>query len=306
MDDFREWLSDNLRYFMLGGAILIVLLALIFGIRLIVKNKKAKSEPPVQIEQEQNEDQKKESKDKTNDNPVDQMEKADEEVTALVENFFKALGDKDVDTLAGLVDSLEEADAASIVNANDLIEKYEVKDVYTKPGMEETANVIYAVYHYYCKDIATPVPALDQFYVKKDESGAYKIDGKADTDPAIKKFTETMLQEPDVKALTATVQEEYEAAKERDQALKTFLTDMEDKEADSAASAAAMAAANGTTLVANDDCNLRETPEGGIMEVLSKGETVTKLGVSGDWIQVEYMGEEGYIFGELLNVSEGE
>ena len=28
MDDFREWLSDNLRYFMLGGAILIIVVVL--------------------------------------------------------------------------------------------------------------------------------------------------------------------------------------------------------------------------------------------------------------------------------------
>ena len=30
LDDFREWLSDNLRYFMLGGAILVIVLVLIF------------------------------------------------------------------------------------------------------------------------------------------------------------------------------------------------------------------------------------------------------------------------------------
>ena len=28
LDDFREWLSDNLRYFMLGGAILLIVVVL--------------------------------------------------------------------------------------------------------------------------------------------------------------------------------------------------------------------------------------------------------------------------------------
>lgn len=32
MDDFREWLSDNLRYFMLGFGILAVVLILFFGV----------------------------------------------------------------------------------------------------------------------------------------------------------------------------------------------------------------------------------------------------------------------------------
>ena len=39
MDDFREWLSDNLRYFMLGGAILIIVVVAlkIFVIGLCIK-----------------------------------------------------------------------------------------------------------------------------------------------------------------------------------------------------------------------------------------------------------------------------
>ena len=37
LDDFREWLSDNLRYFMLGGAILLIVLVLIFGVRAVLE-----------------------------------------------------------------------------------------------------------------------------------------------------------------------------------------------------------------------------------------------------------------------------
>ena len=33
LDNFREWLSDNLRYILLGLAILVVLVVLFFGIR---------------------------------------------------------------------------------------------------------------------------------------------------------------------------------------------------------------------------------------------------------------------------------
>ena len=43
MDDFREWLSDNLRYFMLGGAILIIVLVLFFGVRACVGSNKGNS-----------------------------------------------------------------------------------------------------------------------------------------------------------------------------------------------------------------------------------------------------------------------
>ena len=36
LDDFREWLSDNLRYILLGLAILVVLVILFFGARALM------------------------------------------------------------------------------------------------------------------------------------------------------------------------------------------------------------------------------------------------------------------------------
>ena len=44
MDNFREWLSDNLRYFMLGGAILVIVAVLFFGIRACVGSGKGTSD----------------------------------------------------------------------------------------------------------------------------------------------------------------------------------------------------------------------------------------------------------------------
>ena len=44
LDNFREWLSDNLRYFMLGGAILIIVVVLFFGVRALVGSNRGNSE----------------------------------------------------------------------------------------------------------------------------------------------------------------------------------------------------------------------------------------------------------------------
>ena len=49
MDDFREWLSDNLRYFMLGGAILVIVLVLIFGVRAVLEVRRG---IPIKIRQQ--------------------------------------------------------------------------------------------------------------------------------------------------------------------------------------------------------------------------------------------------------------
>ena len=44
MDNFREWLSDNLRYFMLGGAILFIVAVLFFGVRACIGSGKGTSD----------------------------------------------------------------------------------------------------------------------------------------------------------------------------------------------------------------------------------------------------------------------
>lgn len=53
LDNFREWLSDNLRYILLGLAILAVLLLLFFGIKAITGNSsdKKENEPAKKTEQ---------------------------------------------------------------------------------------------------------------------------------------------------------------------------------------------------------------------------------------------------------------
>ena len=51
MDNFREWLSDNLRYFMLGGAILLIVVVLFFGIRAFMGSEKGDSSKDTTDEQ---------------------------------------------------------------------------------------------------------------------------------------------------------------------------------------------------------------------------------------------------------------
>ena len=50
MDDFREWLSDNLRYFMLGFGILALIVLIFFGIRLISNLTTDKTDATVETE----------------------------------------------------------------------------------------------------------------------------------------------------------------------------------------------------------------------------------------------------------------
>jgi hypothetical protein len=304
LDDFREWLSDNLRYFMLGGAILIIVLVLFFGIRACV-GRNSGEEQDAQVQEEQDEDSSSATDDEKTDDEEEAsaMETASEEVTALIESYYKALGDKDIATLRTLEVDLSPADEAKVTNAKDYIEGYEVGDVYTMPGLEDGTYVVYACFNYICKDIDTPVPALSQCYVITDSEGSLKIDAGAVDNSEISAYTQKLATDKAVKELTDKVQAENDAAQASDPALAEFLQGLGD---DAGTDADSISAEDGTMLTVTEDCNVRSAADSDadIIGGYAAGDTVEKKGTSGEWIEIEYDGETAYIHSSLLELPE--
>ena len=71
------------------------------------------------------------------------LEDGSEEVTALMNSYYKALGEKDITTLRTLVNNLTPSDESRITNAKDYIEGYQVSKVYMKKGMDDNSYVVY-------------------------------------------------------------------------------------------------------------------------------------------------------------------
>ena len=305
MDDFREWLSDNLRYFMLGGAILLIVLVLIFGVRACVGGKKGNSngdQTTAQSNQENDPsspandgetDEKKDASSADSTEAETTMEKASTEVTELIQSYYKAFGEKDIATLKTIEDGFTPADESQI-NSRDYIDGYEVQDVYAKEGLTDGSYVVYVVFNYICTGIETPVPALSQFYVETDSDGNLQIKGGADEDTDISTYVKKLESESDVKALIAQVKADYDAAQENDSALTEFLQGLGDD--------ASASTETGTMLTVTEDCNVRASAdsEGEVIGGYSAGTEVEKKGQEGDWIQVDYDGQTGYIYSGLL------
>ena len=128
---------------MLGGAILLIVVVLFFGIRAFMGSGKGdSSKDTVENQTTADNDQgnvpsspisEGESDEKKEDaNP---METADADVTALITSYYQALGEKDIATLKTLEDDFTPADESKVTNLKDYIEGYEVGDVYTKKGL---------------------------------------------------------------------------------------------------------------------------------------------------------------------------
>ena len=300
MDDFREWLSDNLRYFMLGGAILVIVAVLFFGIRACVGSNKGNSGDG---QKTTSEDQGNVPSSRTNQGESDEkkedanpMETADAEITALIKSYYQALGEKDIATLKTLEDDFTPSDESKVTNLKDYIEGYEVGDVYTKKGMTDDSYVVYACFYYICQGVDTKAPALTQFYVYKNDDGNWVIDNDALQNSEVSAYMEAQLSDSDVTALVSKVQGELDQAQEEDSSLADFLNGLGDE------ASVSTQAENGTMLTAIDDCNVRAeaNTDAEILGVISAGDQVEKQGTDGEWIQIDYDGETGYIRGDLL------
>lgn len=302
MDNFREWLSDNLRYFMLGGAILVIVAVLFFGIRACVGGGKGASDKEktntVEDNSQGNDPSSPEDDGETNDGKKEEdtnpLEEGDADVAAFMQSYYKALGERDVTTLKTLVSDLSASDETRISNAKDYIEGYETGNVYTKKGLDNNSYVVYTCYNYICKGIETPVPSLGYAYVVKEEDGSYRILGAADQNTKVSEYMEGLLADADVQKLRAEVQAEYDAAQKKDSALAAFLQGLGEDASKSEGGTSIMTVTEG--------CNVRAAADGeaDIIGGLDAGTQVEKKGQEGEWIQIEYEGQTAYVYSSLL------
>ncbi len=296
MDEFREWLSDNLRYFMLGGGILVIVLVVFFSIRACSGKKgggSTDSSGPDTKQETQND-----SGDEDTAGESNPLQTAGDDVNSLIQKYYNALGGKDVDALQDIEVNFNSEDEQKILNSADYIEEYRLKDVYTKNGLSENSYVVYASFEYKCKDIDTLVPALSQLYVITDEDGELKIDAASSSDATISNYVNQLKEDDDVKALTKKIRDAYDQALQDDSDLADFLETLgtEEDSSSETASSGEMYTVTGSSV------NVRSQPStnGAILGAYMAGTKVEKLGEQDGWIQIDYNGQTGYIYSDYL------
>lgn len=319
MDNFREWLSDNLRYILLGAGVLVMILVVFFVVRAMAGAGKSKPTPSGnQVSSAESGNQ------QTSGNQGEQasggsLEKdAVPEVSELVRDYYKALGEKNIKDLKSVVKDLDPAEESKIANTK-YIESYENVEVYTEEGMEEGTYVVFASFAYKCVDVETAAPALSQLYVITDEDGKLWISAEAVSDPEIQAYVSTIMSQPDVIQLRNSVQASYDQAQAKDPQLKAFLESLGGEDAGTPTPQSEEIPENNETgqdinssdqtpvstagmLTALDDCNVRIAAQSGtdVIGVVPAGEQVNKLGEENGWVQIEYGGIVGYVYQDLL------
>ena len=216
LDNFREWVSDNLRYIMLICAIAIVFIGIFFGVRAITGRMSAGNSgaentgagttvtgiPAEEIE----------SGIALVESGVAQTENKIPEISGLVTTYYMALNSKNVESVRAISDNLTEQDVKDIEKSET---EYSNIKSYVKQGPEkdDSSYVVYASYEYINPSLYVKHPGLSWLYVKRDDAGEYKIVVDASSDEKLTAYVNEISAEDDVKAL---VDEITEASKKAD------------------------------------------------------------------------------------------
>ncbi len=213
---------------------------------------------------------------------------------------------------------LSAVDEARITADSAVIDSYTTKNVYTKAGMADGEYVTYVEYEANYTGYGTPVPMLDELYVITGGSG-FLVDSDAKTNPDKSAYMEQLKQDSDLRKLISDVQAAHNSALASDPDLSSFLSGMGEEvqpsesaggntsgETVDGVAPGESAPADGTTMTATTDVNVRSLPGGDESEIIggiSYGESVTVLGTAGengDWYEVQYGGMTGYVYSEYL------
>lgn len=155
------------------------------------------------------------------------QENAYEDVNKLMDKFFTALAEGDMDTVVALKDYNDDTTLITYEKRSEYIEEYADVTCYTKPGLEENSYFVYVSYNVRVKDIDTMAPGLNAFYVYTSEDGSLKIDGdmERNVDAAFKLVT----NQDDVVDLYNRIDVDYKYAVASDEALNTFMEELPGK-----------------------------------------------------------------------------
>lgn len=280
-DKIREWISDNLRYMLLIGAILLIVAAVLLIVHLVspkndgkssggtvtssstgnnVPDKKTQVKADSKADSEDSTGISSDVSDSANDSsadasstdtasapdaeaePTSEPEAADDtsntentdntavsfaadnvpEVSTVLEQYYTALGARDINGLFAVTDNLTAEEQAQIEAERD-VESYGDVKAYTISGPSDGTYIAFVSSRCKYLGINQTLPMLSEYYLYTKEDGSLKIMDDTDSDAAVTEAMKAALENEEVKNLIEQVQNDYQNALDADASLRAYV-----------------------------------------------------------------------------------
>ena len=280
-DKIREWISDNLRYMLLIGAILLIVAAVLLIVHLVspkndgkssggtvtssstgnnVPDKKTQVKADSKADSEDSTGISSDVSDSANDSsadasstdtasapdaeaePTSEPEAADDtsntentdntavsvaadnvpEVSTVLEQYYTALGARDINGLFAVTDNLTAEEQAQIEAESD-VESYGDVKTYTISGPNDGTYIAFVSSRCKYLGINQTLPMLSEYYLYTTEDGSLKIMDDTDSDAAVTEAMKAALENEEVKNLIEQVQNDYQNALDADASLRAYV-----------------------------------------------------------------------------------
>lgn len=280
-DKIREWISDNLRYMLLIGAILLIVAAVLLIVHLVspkndgkssggtvtssstgnnVPDKKTQVKADSKADSEDSTGISADVSDSANDSsadasstdtasapdaeaePTSEPEAADDtsntentdntavsfaadnvpEVSTVLEQYYTALGARDINGLFAVTDNLTAEEQAQIEAESD-VESYGDVKAYTISGPSDGTYITFVSSRCKYLGINQTLPMLSEYYLYTKEDGSLKIMDDTDSDAAVTEAMKAALENEEVKNLIEQVQNDYRNALDADASLRAYV-----------------------------------------------------------------------------------
>ncbi len=149
---------------------------------------------------------------------------AGEEVTTLVNRYYTAYADGDLDTISEIYEGMSKTEQLRIQESSKFIESIET-EVYTKAGPTGGTYLAYVYEKMKFYDYEEAVPGMQSLYICTREDGSLYINDSSDVDQAVLDYITEVNQQSDIVDLNNKVAAEYNEMLSNDPDLETFLTD---------------------------------------------------------------------------------
>lgn len=284
-DKIREWISDNLRYMLLIGAILLIVAAVLLIVHLVspkndgkssggtvtssstgnnVPDKKTQVKADSKADSEDSTGISSDVSDSANDSsadasstdtasapdaeaePTSEPEAADDtsntentdntavsfaadnvpEVSTVLEQYYTALGARDINGLFAVTDNLTAEEQAQIEAESD-VESYGDVKAYTISGPSDGTYIAFVSSRCKYLGINQTLPMLSEYYLYTKEDGSLKIMDDTDSDAAVTEAMKAALENEEVKNLIEQVQNDYQNALDADASLRAYVENIQ-------------------------------------------------------------------------------